>query len=560
MKKNHSLLTNKKDFSIRSTTSALKIETLSKEERDRIVLEFNQTQASYSFDKTIYELFEERVKQIPHHTAIVFNDSQVTYHEFNKKSNQLARRLREKGIKANTIVAIMTERSCEMLIGIFAILKAGGAYLPLDPWYPWARKKKLLADSAVHIILTQNRLKETVPSGSFQGEVIYLEDKTLYQGEAGNLHKINAPGDLAYVIYTSGSTGQPKGVLIEHHSLVNRIQWMQKQYPIAEKDVLFQKTTFVFDVSVWELVWWSIQGAKVCILPPKKEHNPRVFVKLIEKHGITVMHFVPSVLGLFLDYIESKFDLNRLKSLRRVFASGEALSVPLVERFYAIFKAPLPVLLTNLYGPTEATIDVSFFDCQNRQKYDVVPIGKPIANTSFYIIDHKKELKPLGEAGELYVSGVGLARGYLNNPELTRERFVPNPFINGMLMYKTGDRAKWLPDGNIVFLDRLDNQVKVRGLRIELGEIEYHLVNHKQVKDAIVLVREDAVGNKYLCAYVLLLHQEEEKKKIQLKSYLSQYLPDYMIPSQFVFLEKFPLKINGKPDISGLPDPLSINR
>ncbi len=511
---------------------------------------FNDTDSPYSYDKTVVQLFEECAAKSPESIAIYANNAKLTYRELSDKSNQLAWLLRKKGVKPNSIVALVTERSFEMIIGIFAIWKAGGAYMPIEPTSPDSLKRRMFYDSQCDLLLAQETF---VNQQGFRGEVIDLNSFDRSETRTDPLPQINAPHDLAYIIYTSGSTGHPKGVLIEHHSLTNRIEWMQKKYPIKLGDVLFQKTTYIFDVSVWELVWWAIAGATVCLLPPNKEHDPRAFVKAIEKHQVTVVHFVPSVLRLFLEYIGSRFDLKRIKSLRYVFVSGEALNISLLKEFYKIFPSNYPTKLINLYGPTEATIDVSFFDCPRNHK-GIVPIGKPIDNTGFYIFDENLKLCPIGQTGDLYVFGVNLSRGYLNRPLLTAERFVSDPLVPGSIMYKTGDMAKWLPDGNIVFQGRSDGQVKVRGLRIELGEIEYHLLNHPIVKAASVLVRKDKVDNAYLCAYVMAPDCDKGSKD-SIIQHLTTNLPAYMVPSQILFLDEFPLKSNGKVDTSSLPNP-----
>ena len=573
------------------------IDMLSREEKEQNLFTFNDTQAEYSREKLIHMQFEEqvekkwetgrgtgawgagtgdseetydprdpvtgalsRVVRQSDKPAVIFEGSELTYAGLNARANQLARVLREKGVCRDGIVGIMLERSLEMIVGIMAVLKAGGAYLPISPDYPDERIKYMLEDSGAVILLTQGSLGKSEVIGSLQsGEgdrkpvtVIDLEDGGLYTGDAGNLERVNRPEDLAYVIYTSGSTGKPKGAMIEHYSLVNRLNWMQKAYPIGEGDTILQKTPYTFDVSVWELFWWSAQGARVCFLKPGGEKDPGAIVEAIEKNGVTTMHFVPSMLAAFLGYIENGIDLDRLKSLRQVFASGEALNPQLVAKFNKLLYAANGTKLHNLYGPTEATVDVSYFNCSTGEEFEIIPIGKPIDNIRLYVLNPDKMLQPVGIPGELHIAGDGLARGYLNRPELTAEKFIADPFKPGERMYRTGDLARWLPDGNIEYLGRMDNQVKVRGFRIELGEVEAELLKHPDVKEAVVSARDDKEGNKYLCAYIV---SERDLSVMELREHLAGNLPEYMIPSTFVKLESIPLSPNGKADRKALPEP-----
>lgn len=523
---------------------------MSKAEQATILNDWNATQAEYPKDKTIPQLFEEQVERTPEHTAAIFGADRLTYRQLNEKANQLARVLREKGVKPNSIVGMLLERSLEMTIGIMGIVKAGGAYLPMSPDTPEERISYMLRDSEAPVVLTQNRF---MPKVHFDGFTIDLEEKSLYTGEAGNLDKINTPQDIAYVIYTSGSTGKPKGVMIEHYSLVNRLNWMQKCYPIGENDAILQKTPYTFDVSVWEQFWWSLQGGRVCFLEPGGEKDPGKIVDEIERSAITTMHFVPSMLNAFLEYVEAGIDIKRLSSLKQVFASGEALTLQQVKRFNQLLYQRNQTRLINLYGPTEATIDVSYFNCSPGEGLLVIPIGKPIDNTRLYVLDRNRRPLPVGIAGDLYIAGDGLARGYLNRPELTTERFVPDPFMPGERMYLTGDLARWLPDGNIEYLGRTDHQVKIRGLRIELGEIENRLQSYNAIKEAVVVVKEGKDGAKYLCGYVVT--QEEELDVAAVRTYLAQELPDYMLPAHIIRMEKLPLTSSGKVDRKMLPDP-----
>jgi polyketide synthase PksN len=522
---------------------------ISKEEEATLLLEWNATQADYPKTKTIQQLFEEQVERTPEATAAVCGANRLTYSQLNAKANQLAGVLREKGVTPNSIVGMVVERSLEMSIGIMGIVKAGGAYLPISPDTPEDRIAFMLDDSQAKVVLTQNRFRGKV---HFNGLTIDLEERGLYARDAGNLERVNSPRDLAYVIYTSGSTGKPKGVLIEHYSLVNRLNWMQKRYPIGPDDRILQKTPYTFDVSVWEQFWWSWQGSSVCFLEPGGEKDPGKIMDEIERNAITTIHFVPSMLNAFLEYLEAGNDVKRLTGLKQVFASGEALSPQQVERFNKLLYESNRTKLVNLYGPTEATIDVSYFDCSPGEGLQVIPIGKPIDNTRLYVLDKRRRPVPVGVSGDLYIAGAGLARGYLNRPDLTGERFVPDPFVPGERMYLTGDLARWLLDGNIEYLGRSDHQVKIRGLRIEPGEIESRLQSHPLIKEAVVVAKDGKDGAKYLCGYVVV---REEVDQAALKAYLAQELPEYMIPAHIIQMEKIPLTANGKADRKALPDP-----
>lgn len=525
---------------------------LTRLEQKQILYEFNNTYAYYPKEKTVCQFFEEQAGRIPDFPAVIFEDKQLTYGELNEKSNQLARFLGKKGVKQGSIVGIMLERSMEMIIGIMAIEKAGGAYLPIDPHYPEERINYILEDSGAAILLLDGRY-DTIKAGE-RIEKIFVDDEGLYQGDSSNLPDKADPNSIAYLIYTSGSTGKPKGTMIEHHSLVNRLNWMQKKYPIDSSDTILQKTPFTFDVSVWEMFWWAMQGAKVCFLEPGAEKDPGRIVRSIVKNSITVIHFVPSMLTAFLEYLKDTVEAEKISCLRQVFASGEALTPTQAGLFKSLLKKN-GTKLANLYGPTEATIDVSYFDCSMEDGLDSIPIGKPIDNTQLYVMDNKMKLQPIGVPGELCCAGACLARGYLNRPDLTAEKFVKNPFKPDMKLYRTGDLAKWREDGNIEYLGRLDFQVKIRGLRIELGEIEKSILLHSAVKECIVTAWEKQPGDFHLAAYVVC-EKESSIEAAALQSFLERTLPEYMVPRIFVFLEAMPLSPNGKADRKALPKPV----
>ncbi|QQS35341.1 MAG: amino acid adenylation domain-containing protein [Ignavibacteriales bacterium] len=524
---------------------------------------FNDTICPFRDDITINELFEEYAAVNYDHTAVIcdhskslFEKNTMSFGELDILSNQLARSLRNNGAGRDKVIGICVERSFDMIVGILGILKSGSAYLPLSPELPEERINYMLSDSNAQILLVQDKTKNKF---SFAGTLINLSNTNFYNEDSKKLTVINKPGDLAYVIYTSGSTGRPKGVMIEHRSLINRITWMQKTYTINSDDVILQKTPFYFDVSVWELFWWMITGTKLCFLMPGGEKIPLAIVETIKKHNISTMHFVPSMLNVFLEYLDGKDEvyMQKLKSLKKVFASGEALSPGHVKKFNRVLGKQTGAVLINLYGPTEATVDVSYYNCPVDEKFEKIPIGKPIDNTQFFIINENK-LMPAGESGELCISGVCLARGYINNEMLTNERFVLNPFLPGEKMYRTGDIARWLPDGNVEYLGREDHQVKIRGLRIELGEIESIIREYPEIKDCVVIVKQYSENIILIVGYIV---PKKDFNSDELKNYLKKYLPDYMIPNNFIELDHIPVLPNGKADRKSLPEPvITLNR
>ncbi|MFB6363595.1 amino acid adenylation domain-containing protein, partial [Paenibacillus elgii] len=526
------------------------MEMLENEEKQTIVHEFNDTAASYPQDKLIQQLFEEQAERTPDRLAAMFTDREMTYMELNEQTNRLARVLRDAGIGPNRIVGIAAYRSPEMLIGIMAILKAGGAYLPINPEDPEERIRYVAANSGASIVLTQrkalNKLEGLVP-----GINVLVIGEPLPDYGAAPL-PVNGPDDLAYVIYTSGSTGKPKGVMIRHASVMNRLYWMQKRYPLGPEDIILQKTPYTFDVSVWEMFWWFMAGASVCFLPPGGEKDPGLMIKTIEEKGITTLHFVPSMLSVFLEYAEQYEAAGKLHSMKRIFASGETLTVAHVRRFNRLLRQTNGTALYNLYGPTEATVDVTYFDCPGEEEQEVVPIGKPIDNTRLYILDRLGRLMPVGVPGELHIAGLGVAKGYVNRPDLTEEKFVPDPFVPGGRMYKTGDLSRWMPDGNIEYLGRIDHQVKIRGYRIETGEIEAALLSHEGVREVVVVTKEDGSGQPYLCAYFVA---DAALAAQAIRTHLKASLPDYMVPAHLMQLDSLPLSPNGKVDRRVLPEP-----
>jgi surfactin family lipopeptide synthetase A len=521
------------------------------------IVQFNSTETAFPDNVTLQELIEAQVDKHSSATAVICDHDQVfgvpslTYAQLNDKVNQLAHLLRAEGVRPGHIVALMVERSFAMIIGIMGIVKAGGAYLPVSPDNPPDRIDYMLKVGGVKVLLVQNKTASRIVFG---GLIINLDDPDVYRGATANPAILNKAQDLAYVIYTSGSTGKPKGVMIEHRSLVNRLHWMQHAYPIDESDVILQKTPYYFDVSVWELFWWALQGARLCFLMPGGERNPLAIVETIKKHHVSVMHFVPSMLNVFLEYLDGKSAsvLSRLASVRQVFASGEALTPSHVRKFNDILGSKTGARLTNLYGPTEATVDVSHFDCPAHNEFENIPIGRPIHNIRLYVIRDGQQAA-IGEAGELCIAGIGLARGYLNNAALTDEKFTDNPVNPGERIYRTGDVARWLPDGNIEYLGREDHQVKIRGLRIELGEIENTIMEYPGIVDCVALVKKYSENIILIIAYLVCNPKVEVEG---LRRYLKKHLPDYMVPNRFERIDEMPLTPSGKADRKALPEPV----
>lgn len=497
---------------------------------------------------SILNLFEEIAEKSPEELAVIFESKKYTYKSINEQANQLANFLVFNGVKVNVLVGIYIERSVEMVIGLLAILKAGGAYVPLDPNYPTQRIHDILENTDIAVILTQDGLSKKL---NLLNQHIICIDKDWSAISEYSYHNLSLPINplqLIYVIYTSGSTGKPKGVMNTHNSIVNRLLWMQTAYQFTKNDKILQKTPFCFDVSVWEIFLPLICGASMVVAKPEGHRDSIYLSKLIVEQKITALHFVPSMLGIFLEDLDN-MDFN---NVRHVFCSGEMLSQQIVTKFFSIFKN---TQLHNLYGPTEAAIDVSYYKCDKKElKTGVmsVPIGTPITNTQLYVLNSSLQPVSSWEEGDLYIGGINLARGYLNQPELTADKFIPDPFNPepGLRLYKTGDLARDIGDGNIEFLGRVDQQVKINGVRIELGEIETALLQLGNVKRCVITAKEAQLGIKYLVAYVVLSHDAAIDDNDLLK-HLQTTLPYYMIPS-IVIVPSIPLSINGKIDYKAL--------
>ena len=526
---------------------------LPESERRLVVEEWNDTVVEFPDDVCVHELFEEQVSETPDATAVVYEDEIVSYGELNGRANQLAHYLREIGIGPDSRVAICVERSIEMVVALLAVLKAGGAYVPLDPEYPLERLEFMIRDSSPAALLLQgsgskaSEIEASIPSLDLMHPTPPWAEHPKENPDPAQVGLTST--HLAYVIYTSGSTGTPKGVMVEHRSVVNRLMWMAGAYEVVESDTILQKTPFTFDVSVWELLMPLVVGARLVMARPGGHRDPDYLIMTIRSADITMIHFVPSMLQSFL---ERAGDMAST-ALRHVVCSGEELSNRLATDCVKYFSG---ASLHNLYGPTEATVDVTAWTCCSGTGGTSVPIGRPIANTRIYILDAFGDPVPVGVTGELYIGGIGVARGYLNRPELTAERFVKDPFVDGAgaRMYRTGDLARWRSDGVIEFWGRNDSQVKIRGFRIELGEIEASLVSYPGVREAVVVAREDTPGEKRIVAYYLAA-EGVFVESAQLREHLASTLPEYMIPAAYVKLCELPVTPNGKLDRQALPIP-----
>ncbi|QKV94598.1 amino acid adenylation domain-containing protein [Streptomyces sp. NA02950] len=533
---------------------------LTPDEYEEMVRGRNATASDYPEDQTLHGLFAQQVARTPGRVAVMADgtDQPLTYAALDARANQVARALRDLGVGPDDRVAVLIERSPEMLIALFGVLKAGGAYVPIAPSYPADRIRFLLQDSGAKAVLTGSGAQQ--PSCDAATHVLRVDSEAVqHQSAAPPEHSGEeaTARHLAYVIYTSGSTGQPKGVMVEHHSVINRLVWMDKRYPLGDTDVVLHKTPSSFDVSVWELFWWAIAGARVALLPAGGEKEPREILRTVAEQGVSVLHFVPSMFGPFLDLLESSPDaLGHAASLRLVFCSGEALPPGLVDRFNRLFSsrgASAPRLV-NLYGPTEATVDVTYFECPADPARPVqrVPIGRPIDNHRLYVLGPHGELQPVGLPGELCVTGAGLARGYLDRPQLTREKFVDDPFCMGERMYRTGDLARWLADGTLEYLGRIDQQVKIRGNRVEPGEVQNCLSAFPGVRGAVVIDRTSAARGVHLVGYYVA---DDPIDPARLRAHLGATLPEFMIPAHFLRIDHIPLTPNGKTDRKALPAP-----
>jgi amino acid adenylation domain-containing protein len=514
------------------------INILSEEERHRLIIDFNATSRIFPGHTNLVDSFEAQVQKTPENIALVWNEQKITYRELNERANQLAHHLQNKGVEKERIVGLMIERSLEMIIGLIGILKAGGAYLPIDMNLPPSRVLKMLEDSKALFLLTE--------TGELQDEkqqikIITTLDREIVSGKKTNLELSRSASDIAYIIYTSGSTGVPKGVMVKHGGIMNLIHSRLETFQMNENERVLQFSSISFDASV-EQIWLALLSGGASVLIDKEVITDNAaFNNYMRTHQVTHLDTTPS----FLESIE----LTGLTSLKRIITGGEECKVTLAKKLYKDYT------LYNEYGPTETTIVSVACEISEKETNGArIPIGKPVHNTQIYILGKYKELLPMGVQGEMYIGGAGLSKGYLNDAGLTAEKFVDNPFVPGEFLYRTGDMAKWLPDGSIEYYGRIDGQVKVRGFRIELGEIDNQLSHHEAIKEVVVIAKEKD-NEKYLIAYYT---GEREIASMELREFLSRRLPEYMIPSRYVFMEHFPLTSNGKINKRSLPEPQLI--
>ncbi|KAF6624994.1 non-ribosomal peptide synthetase, partial [Paenibacillus sp. EKM10P] len=517
------------------------LDVLSEQEREQILSVWGDTAAEYPSEQTIHGLFETKTAHTPEQPALYFEGEQLSYRELNERANRLARTLRSQGVTKDRLVGLMTERSIDMIVGMLGILKAGGAYVPIDPTYPEERIRYMLDDSGAKLLLTQGHLVDKV---AFDGHMLVLNGaESVYHEDGSNLEPLSGPNDLAYVIYTSGTTGQPKGVMLEHHGLCNLKTYFDQEFEISTSDHMLLFASYSFDAACWEIFQALFCGATLYVPTSETILDYERFEQYMADHHITVAALPPT----YAVYLEPQ----RMPNLRILVTAGSAASTELV------YKWKDQVAYYNGYGPTENSVATSIWPVSKDERAgQLISIGRPVPNHRVYMVDVHGHLAPIGVAGELCVSGPGLARGYLDRPELTAEKFVPNPFAAGEAgyerMYRTGDLARWMPDGNIEYLGRIDHQVKIRGYRIELGEVEAQILKVEDVQEVIVLAQADEQGQNQLVAYYVA---EREVSAGELRSLLGEELPNYMVPSFLVQLEQMPLTPNGKIDRKALPAP-----
>ena len=528
---------------------------LTSSERRQLLVEWNSTEAEFAQDQCIHHLFEAQVKRTPEAAAVVFQEQELTYQELNNRANQLAHHLQALGVGSEVLVGICMERSLEMIVGVLSILKAGGAYVPLDPNYPQERLAFMLEDTQVALLLTQQSLLEILPKSKAKIVNLDTDWPEIKQHFQDNLVTKIASHNLAYVIYTSGSTGQPKGVLVTHSNLVNAYFAWETAYSLrTQARTHLQMASFSFDVFGGNLVRALCSGGKLVLCPAEYLLIAEKLYELMQHQGVDSAEFVPAVIRNLMEYLyETKKNLDFMKLM---IVGSDNWYIEEHERLRKLCHEK--TLLVNSYGVTEATVDSCYFDGISNQKMTrkLVPIGRPFCNMKLYVLDSHQQVVPIGVTGELYIGGAGVARGYLNRSELTQEKFIPTPFSDSKSdrLYRTGDVVRYLSDGNIELLGRIDTQVKIRGFRIELGEVEATLTQHPQVREAVIVTHINQLGNKNLVAYVV--PNQESLSSHELRQFLRRSLPDYMLPSTFVTLETLPLTPNGKINRKALPIPV----
>ena len=532
------------------------------------VVEWNATQTAYPQNQCLHELFEEQVERTPEAVAIAFEQEQLTYRELNQRANQLAHRLVNLGVTPDTLVALLIERSIDFVAAILAVFKAGGAFLPLDPQHPAKRHSQILEQSQCRLVLTIDKfgIALTEALGEIdvdrRPQVIHLERLLQQRKAEENLPLRSAPGNLAYVMFTSGSTGVPKGAMVEQVGMVNHIYAKMRDLDLSKEDRVAQNGPPCFDIVVWQCLAALLVGGSVQIFGDEIALDPMQLLEQIEEKKITVLQAVPSILRAVVQQAEVLGEERpRLTNLRWVVPTGDALPPELCRQWLQLYPA-IPLL--NTYGSTECSDDQCHYAIYLPPPLDyplpIMSIGRPIQNMRTYVLDQRLIPVPIGVVGDLYVGGIGVGRGYLHDAEKTNEVFLPDPFSRdpGARLYKTRDRARYLSDGLLEFLGRSDNLVKVQGVRIEPGEIEAILERHPAIREAVVIAREGVDGNKYLVAYVVTV-QGQAPTSAELRTWLREKLPEYMIPSDFVPLEALPLNSNGKVDRRALPVPTYID-
>ncbi|MDZ8084266.1 MAG: amino acid adenylation domain-containing protein [Nostoc sp. DedQUE12b] len=514
---------------------------LTASEQEELLFKFNQTRADYPQNVSLHQLFEQQVELTPNSVALISDSQEITYRQLNYRVNQLAHYLQKQGVTKETLVALCLERNLDMVVGILAILKAGGAYIPLDPSYPVERLNFMLFDSQASLLISKQEILEKLSLSAAKTVCLDIDKEEISQESLENPINISAWDCLAYIIYTSGSTGTPKGVLSTHRGTVNGLHWLWKTYPFTLGEVCCQKTAISFVDSVWEIFAPLLQGIPTVMICNATILDPQLFIESLAQHKVSRIILVPSLLRLLLDKYSHL--LKKLTHLKFWITSGEALSVKLVQTFRELM--PFAKLI-NLYGSSEVSANATHYDTNLLpEQAHSVPIGSPIDNTQIYVLNRDLQPTPIGVIGELYLGGDGLVKGYLHRPELTQERFIDNPFIARGKLYKTGDLVRYFQDGNLEYLGRHDEQVKIRGFRVELGEIATAVAQHPDVQESVVIAKNDAQGNQRLIAYVVT---DKQDINTQLLSYLQQKLPNYMLPSAFIVIDKLPHTPNGKVD------------